>query len=129
MCSAYLHGAVTILRFIPGVLVAVLCTSGCATRRTTSGEPIYFTRTAAYERKLATLKLTEAQARDRIVKYLLAKGATNAASISVGYHAVIVGDFFVFSAPRQEDISLAGYYVDGNTGAVTVRNEGYVKAP
>jgi len=69
--SAYLPGAVTILRFIlGGLLVAALFyTLGCSTtRRTTSGEPIYFTRTAAYERKLATLRLTEAQARDRIAK-------------------------------------------------------------
>ena len=122
----------TIPRCIPGGLLAAVlfCGSGCITTRTTSlGEPIYFTRTSAYERKLATLKLTEPQARDRVIKYLLAKGARNAASIDIGYHAVIVGDSFVFSAPRQEDISLGGYYVDGNTGAVTVRNEGSVKAP
>ena len=123
--STYLARVMTILR---GLLVAALfCTSGCTTKRTTSGEPIYFIRTAAYKEKLGTLKLTEPQAKERVVQYLRAKGATN--SIFIGYHAVIVGDSFVFSAPRQEDVSLAGYYVDGHTGKVTVRNEGSVKAP
>lgn len=111
------------------ILAGLLCTSGCTTKRTASGERIYFTHTVAYDRKLRTLTLTEQQARERVAEFVRAEQGTDSAKIFIGDQMIIVGDCFVFSPPRKADISLGGYYVDGHTGAVTRRSEGNVTLP
>ena len=106
-------------------LVAVLlCISGCTTKRTASGERIYFKHTSAYDRKLRTLTLTEQQAKERAELVRAERGVEGFTD-----HCAIVGDCFVFSSPRKADVSLVGYYVDGHTGRVTQRSEGYVTLP
>ena len=49
---------------------ALVCISGCTTKRTASGERLYFTQTAAYDRKVRTFALTEQQARDRVAEFV-----------------------------------------------------------
>jgi hypothetical protein len=118
--------------FIFGCLLVagLFSTSGCTTKRTASGERIYFTRTAAYDRKLHTFALSEQQARDRVAEFVRTERGTNAPEkIFIGGHMVIVGECFVFSPPRKADVSLSGYYVDGHTGQVTLRSEGYTTLP
>jgi hypothetical protein len=117
--------------FIFGCLLVagLVITSSCTTKRTVSGEHIYFTHTAAYDRKLRTLTLTEQQARERAVEFVRAERGADTGKIFIGDHMVIVGDCFVFSQPRKADVSLSGYYVDGHTGQVTRRSEGNITLP
>ena len=118
--------------FIFGSLLVagLFITSGCTTKRTASGERIYFTQTAAYDQKVRTFVLTEQQARDRVAEFVRTERGTNAPQkIFIGDHMAIVGDCFVFSPPRKADVSLGGYYVDGHTGQVTQRSEGYTTLP
>ena len=115
--------------FCGGLFIAVMLgLSACTTKRTASGEHIYFTGTSAYDRKLRTLDLTVQQAKDRVADYLRVHRA-DSRPIFIGDHIVIVGDCFVFSLPQKADVSLMGYYVDGHTGEVRERREGYVSLP
>ena len=109
-------------------IALMLCLSACTTKRTASGERIYFIGTSAYDRKLRTLDLTVQQAKDRVADYLPVHRA-DSGQIFIGDHTCIVGDCFVFSPPRKADVSLMGYYVDGRTGEVRERREGYVTLP
>ncbi len=109
-------------------IVVMLGLSACTTKQIASGERIYFTGTSAYDRKLRTLDLTVQQAKDRVADYLCVHRA-DSGRIFIGEHMVIVGDCFVFSTPRKADVSLMGYYVNGHTGEVTERREGYVSLP
>ena len=113
-----------------GLWLAILYGSGCTTKRTASGERIYFTQTAAYDQKVRTFALTEQQARDRVAEFVRTERGTNTPQkIFIGEHMAIVGDCFVFSPPRKADVSLGGYYVDGHTGQVTLRSEGCTTLP
>ena len=115
--------------FCGGLFIAVMLgLSACTTKRTASGERIYFSGTFAYDRKLRTLDLTVQQAKDRVADYLRVH-RPDLGPIFVGEHMVIVGDCFVFSPPRKAGVSLMGYYVDGHTGEVRERGEGYVTLP
>lgn len=117
----------------------MFCTLGCTTKKTASGERVFFKDTAAYNRKLAKLKLNEHQARIKCEEYFKHEEFLTANRIRIStppagtfvnnYHTVIVGDCFVFSFPRKADVDLGGYYVDGNTGKVTKRDEGRVTLP
>ena len=113
------------------LLVAGLFSSpGCSTKRTASGERIYFIQTAAYDQKVRTFALTEEQARDRVAEFVRTEQGTNAPQmIFIGHHMAIVGDCFVFSPPRKADVSLSGYYVDGHTGQVSSRRGGFTTLP
>jgi hypothetical protein len=111
-------------------ILSICCTLGCTTKKTASGERVFFKNTAAYNRKLAKLKLNEHQARINYEEYLSTnKIRIPPAGIFDNYHAVIVGDCFVFSFPRKANVDLSGYYVDGHTGKVSERDEGRVNPP
>lgn len=113
-----------------GLFLTFVSGSGCTTKRTASGERIYFTQTAAYNQKVRTFAVTEQQARDRVAEFVRAEQGTSALEkIFVGDHMVIVGDCFVFSPMRKADVSLGGYYVDGHTGQVTRQSKGYTTLP
>lgn len=115
------------------ILMLAAVFTGCSSvRRTSTGDPIYFVGTQQYQHKVETLTLTEAQAKDRVAAYLASTRPppTNPKlGYLIGKHQVIVGDCFVFAMPDKADIILSGYYVDGNTGAVTERQEGRTSYP
>jgi hypothetical protein len=103
---------------------------GCTTKKTASGERVFFKDTAAYNRKLAKLKLNEHQARIKCEEFLTANRIRISPSpAGTFFDNYLVGDCFVFSFPRKADVDLGGYFVDGNTGNVTKRDEGRVTPP
>src|SRR5437762_7214140 len=71
------------------LLAVILSLSACTTKRTVSGERIYFTGTSAYDRKLRTLDLSEQQAKDRVTDYLRARRG-DSGPMFIGDHMVIV---------------------------------------
>src|SRR5437762_14388789 len=71
------------------LLAMMLGLSACTIKRTASGERICFTGTTAYERKLRTLALTEARARERMADYVRAPQGESG-PFFIGDHVVIV---------------------------------------
>jgi uncharacterized protein YfaT (DUF1175 family) len=103
---------------------------GCSSvRHTPKGEPIYFSGTREYQRKIETLALTAEQARERVAEYVSARRPDSPYKLLIGQHQVIVGDSFVFAMKDKMDVVLSGYYVDGHTGTVTERQEGRTRYP
>lgn len=94
----------------------------------------YLWSTLAYEKRAAQFKLTPQQAHDVLAAWQFANGHFLTASsngmkyVYTGMHFVIVDDRYLFSVPNvSEDhkfapplIPLAGYYVNGDTGAIEV---------
>lgn len=112
------------------LLMTVALLIGCSSvRHTATGEPIYFSGTREYQRKIETFTLTEGQARERVAEYVRARRPDSPYRLLIGQHQVIVGDCFVFAMKDKVDVVLSGYYVDGYTGTVTERQEGRTHYP
>jgi hypothetical protein len=117
------------IALLGALLVTLLSLTSCVTKQTASGAVVYFAGTSAYARKARTLTLSPQQAKVCLIRYL-SQANPNDPQVGVArFHSAIVDDCFVFSYPRKADVSLRGYYVDGHTGEVSDRNEGFATLP
>ena len=92
-----------------------------ANRATEIGE-IFFKGTDSYTEKEKQLKLTYEEASKAYRNWH--KKTYGEDRLAVGRHSIIVGDFYVISINsrmKAPGISLFGYYVNGNTGQVSLK--------
>ena len=73
--------------------------------------------TNTYEKWVEALGLSEEEAREQVFRFLAEEHKT----VPVGDHHILVGDCYVFSSPDKLGIPLGGYYVNGNTGDVYLK--------
>jgi len=86
------------------------------------GSSILFKGTSDYEVKVKAFKLSPEQALQKSIDYQMNIDSTVAPF--GGVSRVIVGDWYVFSAPDKSGyVSLCGYYVNGFTGEVCERHD------
>ena len=92
-----------------------------ANRAAEIGE-IFFKGTDSYTEKEKQLNLTYEEASKAYRNWH--KKTYGEDRLAVGEHSIIVGDFYVFSTNsrmKAPGISLFGYYVNGNTGQVSLK--------
>lgn len=104
--------------------------AGCG--QNAANEIIYIQDKAVYGKKVASFKVTYAQAVDIAAKFSVKRIKEIYGVIEfirppvepkpfIGKHYVLYGDHYVFSLPDKMYVILTGYYVHGMTGKVEYR--------
>lgn len=111
----------------PVLCIFLLFISCCTNNQNDSNNNynIFYFGTSDYKKAVEKFKIKPDVARQKVIDYSRnqkkKKGLPPSSKVFVGDHFVIINNHYLFSKPNKQAISLTGYYVDADTGAVEYR--------